>query len=41
MMFHGKYPPVHETELVLWKYKSYVVLDDNIVYDKYRYGKGH
>ena len=40
MMFHVKYPPVHETELVFWKYKSYVVLDDNTVYDKYRYGRG-
>ncbi len=40
MMFHGDYPPVHETELVFWKYKSGVVLDDNMVYEKYRFGKG-
>lgn len=31
MMFHGEYPPVHETELVFWKYKPGVVLDDNAV----------
>lgn len=40
MMFHGDYPPMHETELVFWKYKSGVVLDDNMVYEKYRFGKG-
>lgn len=40
MMFHGDYPPVYETELVFWKYKSGVVLDDNMVYEKYRFGKG-
>lgn len=40
MMFHGEYPPVYETELVFWKYKPGVVLDDNAVYEKYRFGKG-
>ena len=40
MMFHGEYPPVHETELVFWKYKPGVVLDDNAVYEKYRFGRG-
>lgn len=40
MMFHGEYPPVYETELIFWKYKPGVVLDDNAVYEKYRFGKG-
>lgn len=39
-MFHGDYPPVHEAELVFWKYKSGVVLDDRAVYEKYRFGRG-
>lgn len=39
-MFHGNYPPIRETELVFWKYKPGVVLDDQTVYDKYRLGKG-
>lgn len=41
MMFHGKYPPVYETELIFWKYKSCVVLDDNTVYDNIVMEKGH
>jgi len=40
LMFHEDYPPVHEVELVFWKYKAGVVLDDQDVYNKYRLGKG-
>ncbi len=39
-MFHGDYPPIHEVDLIFWKYKQGVVLDDQAVYDKYRLGKG-
>lgn len=44
-MFHGNYPPVHETELVFWKYKSGVIredamVEDAMVYEKYRLGNG-
>lgn len=38
-MFHGEYPPVHEVDLVFWKYKNGVVLDDETVYSTYRFGK--
>lgn len=40
MMFHGEYPLINDTDLVFWKYKSGVVMDDNIVYEKYRFGRG-
>lgn len=40
MMFHEEYPPVSEIDLVFWKYKSGVALDDKAVYEKYRFGKG-
>ena len=40
MMFHGEYPPVRDEELVFWKYKSGAVMDDDAVYNKYRFGKG-
>lgn len=39
-MFHGDYPPVNKVELVFWKYKPGVVLDDQTVYEKCRLGKG-
>lgn len=39
LMFHGYYPPVHEVELIFWKYKSGVVLDDQTIYENYRLGK--
>lgn len=39
-MFHGSYPPVHEVELVFWRYKQGVALDDRAVYEKYRFGRG-
>ena len=39
-MFHEGYPPVREVELVFWRYKSGVVLDDREVYEKYRLGRG-
>lgn len=41
LMFHGDYPPVCEVELIFWKYKPGVVLDDQTVYEKYRFGKGN
>lgn len=40
IMFHGNYPPVHEAEFVFWRYKQGVALDDQMVYEKYRFGKG-
>ena len=40
LMFHESYPPVHNVELIFWKYKQGVVLDDQTVYEKYRFGKG-
>jgi len=40
LLFHGDYPPVQEVELIFWKYKQGVVLDDQAVYDKYRFWKG-
>lgn len=40
LMFHEEYPPVNETDLVFWKYKPGVVMDDKEVYEKYRLGKG-
>lgn len=40
LMFHEDYPPVHEVDLVFWKYKPGVVMDDQTVYEKYRLGKG-
>ena len=40
LMFHGDYPPIHEVELIFWKYKPGVALDDQTVYDKYRFGRG-
>lgn len=39
-MFHGNYPPVHEVELIFWKYRPGVILDDQEVYEKYRLGRG-
>lgn len=39
-MFHEGYPPIHEVELIFWKYKLGVVLDDKTVFEKYRLGKG-
>lgn len=39
-MLHGNYPSVHETELVFWKYKPGVILEDAMVYETYRLGKG-
>lgn len=39
LMFHGEYPPVHVAELIFWKYKPGVVLDDRAVYRKCRLGK--
>lgn len=39
-MFHEDYPPVREVDLVFWKYKPGVVLDDKTVFEKYRFGKG-
>lgn len=40
LMFHGRYPPVHETDLIFWRSKPGAVLDDRAVYEKYRLGKG-
>ncbi len=40
LMFHESYPPIHEVKLCFWKYKQGVVLDDQTVYEKYRFGKG-
>lgn len=40
LMFHGNYPPAHETELIFWRYKPGVVLDNQEVYEKYRLGRG-
>lgn len=40
MMFHESYPPIHEVKLCFWKYKAGVALDDQTVYEKYRFGKG-
>ena len=39
LMFHGYYSPVREVELIFWKYKSGVVLDDQTIYENYRLGK--
>lgn len=39
-MFYSSYPPVHETELVFWKYKSGVIMEDAMVYESYQLGKG-
>lgn len=40
LMFNGDYPPVQDVDLVFWKYKPGVTLDDQTVYEKYRFGKG-
>ena len=40
LMFNGDYPPVHDVDLIFWKYKPGVELDDQTVYEKYRFGKG-
>lgn len=40
LMFHGDYPPIHEVDLIFWKCKPGVVLDDQTVFEKYRLGKG-
>ena len=40
MLLHGDYPPVCEEELVFWRYKPGVRLDDSAVYEKYRFGRG-
>ena len=40
LMFHEDYPPEHEIELVFWKYKPNFDLDDNVVYETYRFGRG-
>ena len=40
LMFHGDYPSVHEVDLIFWKYKPGVVMDDQAVFNKYRLGKG-
>jgi hypothetical protein len=40
LMFHGDCPPVHEVDLVFWKYKPGVVMDDQAVFNKYSLGKG-
>ncbi len=40
LMFHEEYPPVREVELVFWKYKPGIIMDDKTVYEKYRFGKG-
>ncbi len=38
-MFHGEYPPACDIELIFWKYKTGVKLDDEIVYENYRLGR--
>lgn len=40
LMFHEEYPHVNHTDLVFWKYKPGVVMNDQEVYEKYRLGKG-
>lgn len=40
LMFHEEYPPANNTDMVFWKYKPGVVMDDKEVYEKYRLGKG-
>lgn len=39
LMFHGERPPVREVELAFWRCKLGTVLDDQIVFDKYRFGR--
>ncbi len=39
MMFNEEYPPVNEAELVFWRYKENVTLNDADVFKKYRLGK--
>ena len=39
LMFHGEYPPVREVELSFWRYKPGVILDDQTVYENYRFGR--
>lgn len=40
LMFHEEYPPVHDVDLVFWKYKQGAVMDDQQIYEKYRFGRG-
>lgn len=40
LMFNGEYPPINEVNLIFWKYKPGVVLDDKTVFEKYRFGGG-
>lgn len=40
-LFHGHYPPVRDVDLIFWKYKPGVVLDDRTVFEKYCLGKGN
>ena len=39
LMFHEAYPPVREVELSFWRVKPGVILDDQTVYDNYRFGR--
>ena len=39
-MFHGNYPQIHDVDLAFWRYKPGVTLNDQTVYEKYRFGKG-
>lgn len=40
LMFYEEYPPVNHTDLVFWKYKPGIIMNDQEVYEKYRLGKG-
>ena len=39
LIFHEAYPPVREVELAFWRYEPGVILDDQTVYDNYRFGR--
>lgn len=40
LMFHEEYPPVREEKLAFWKYGQEIAMDENVVFEKYRFGKG-
>ena len=40
LMFHKQYPPTHQIELIFWKSKETITLDDAAIYEMYRFNQG-